>query len=113
MEKLVILWTSGDREVALKMVFMYALNSKIRNWWKEVEIIIWGPSSNLISHDKELQVCLESLKRNGIKIVACRACADEYGITNILENKLNLEVVYMGEPLTEILKSDNNKLITF
>ena len=27
-EKLVVLWTSGDREVALKMVFMYTFNVK-------------------------------------------------------------------------------------
>lgn len=33
-DKLVILWTSGDREVALKMVFMYGLNAKVKGWWK-------------------------------------------------------------------------------
>ena len=27
-EKLVIIWTSGDREVALKMAFMYTYNAK-------------------------------------------------------------------------------------
>ncbi|MBL7110930.1 MAG: hypothetical protein ISS19_03195 [Bacteroidales bacterium] len=27
-EKLVVLWTSGDREVALKMAFMYTFNAK-------------------------------------------------------------------------------------
>ena len=26
-DKLVVLWTSGDREVALKMAFMYTFNS--------------------------------------------------------------------------------------
>ena len=34
-EKLVILWTSGDREVALKMVFMYTYNAKKYGWWDE------------------------------------------------------------------------------
>ena len=28
-DKLVVVWTSGDREVALKMVFMYTINSKL------------------------------------------------------------------------------------
>ena len=27
-DKLMVLWTSGDRDVALKMVFMYTLNAK-------------------------------------------------------------------------------------
>ena len=30
--ELVVLWTSGDRDVALKMVFMYTLNSKLKGW---------------------------------------------------------------------------------
>ena len=113
MENLVILWTTANREVAIKMIFMYALNAKIKNWWKEVEIVIWGPSTNLISHDKDLQISLKSLKEKGIKIRACRACSDEYNVTDILEKNLNLEVVYMGEPLTTILKSSEYKLITF
>ena len=31
--KLSVLCTSGDRDVALKMVFMYANNAKINGWW--------------------------------------------------------------------------------
>ncbi len=54
-DRLVALWTSGDREVALKMAFMYTLNSKIREWWEDVCLIVWGPSSKLLSGDKELQ----------------------------------------------------------
>ena len=40
--ELVVLWTSGDREVALKMVFMYIFNAKSRGWWEEIRLIIWG-----------------------------------------------------------------------
>ena len=86
---------------------------EIKNWWKEVEITIWGPSTNLISHDKDLQISLKNLKEKGVKIRACKAFSDEYNVTNILKENLNLEVVYMGEPLTAILKSPEYKLITF
>ena len=34
--ELIVLWTSGDREVALKMVFMYTFNSKTKGWWEDV-----------------------------------------------------------------------------
>jgi hypothetical protein len=34
-DELVVLWTSGDREVALKMAFMYTYNSKRFKWGVE------------------------------------------------------------------------------
>jgi hypothetical protein len=48
-EKLVIVWTSGDREVALKMVFMYTLNAKTRAWWDDITLVVWGPSAKLLT----------------------------------------------------------------
>ena len=39
-EKLVILWTSGDREVALKMVFMYTYNAKTREWFDDITLVV-------------------------------------------------------------------------
>ena len=110
--ELVVLWTSGDREVALKMVFMYTLNSKLKGWWKEVTFIVWGCSSKLISVDTELQAYLFKMKEAGVKLMACLACADMYGVSDDLE-KLGIEVKYMGQPLTEFLKNDNYKVITF
>ena len=44
-EELYVIWTSRDREVALKMVFMYTGNSKLKGWWKDVLLIVWGPSA--------------------------------------------------------------------
>jgi hypothetical protein len=109
--ELVVLWTSGDREVALKMVFMYALNSKLKQWWKNVTLIVWGPSSKLLSTDTELQASLSKMKEADIKLVACKRCADMYGVSSDLE-KLGVDVKYMGEPLTGFLKSDRCKMIT-
>lgn len=40
-DKLIVLWTSGDKEVALNMVFMYTLNAKKKGWWDEVGLIVW------------------------------------------------------------------------
>jgi len=109
---LVVLWTSGDREVALKMVFMYTFNSKLEGWWKDVTLIVWGPSSKLISVDTELQDYLSKMREAGVKLMACKKCADMYGVSNDLE-KLGIEVKYMGEPLTELLKNNNYRIITF
>lgn len=101
--KLLVLWTSGDREVALKMVFMYTLNAKKNGWWETIRFIIWGPSSKLLSEDHELQQELKKMKEAGVEIIACKACADLYGIAERLE-ALGLTVKYVGRDLTDMLK---------
>lgn len=110
-DKLCIVWTSGDPDVALKMVLMYANAAKQNKWFEEVELIIWGPSSKLTSENKEIQEILTKMLKTGIKIEACKACTDQYGVSDNLKS-LGIDVLYMGEPLTRILKS-NIKLLTF
>jgi hypothetical protein len=61
--KLVVVWTSGDREVALKMVYMYTYNAKKNGWWDNIRFIVWGPSSKLLSEDKELQDYIQKMKK--------------------------------------------------
>ena len=34
--KLLVVWTSGDKEVAEKMVYMYTYNAKKQGWFDEV-----------------------------------------------------------------------------
>lgn len=102
-ESLVVLWTSGDKEVALNMVFMYTLNAKLRNWWKDVRIIVWGPSSRLLCEDKELQDEIRKMKEAGVILEACKACADRYGVSDTLQ-RLGIHVYYIGKQFTEYLK---------
>jgi hypothetical protein len=103
-DSLVVVWTSGDREVARKMVFMYTKNSRLRDWWGRVRLLVWGPSARLLAVDLELQEELVELKAAGVELVACKACADLYGVTDQLR-ALGIEVMFMGQPLTEMLKS--------
>ena len=109
--ELIVLWTSGDLEVAKKMVFMYVYNAKKYEWWEEVTFIIWGPSSKLLADNKDLQKTLRKMKTEGIKLEACKACSDQYGVTEKLK-KLGVDVKYMGKPLTEYIKKEY-KVITF
>jgi hypothetical protein len=104
-KSLVVLWTSGDREVALKMVFMYTLNAKLKGWWEEVILVVWGPSAKLLSRDQELQGKIEQMKEAGVVLEACKACADLYGVSPTLE-QMGIEVKYMGIPLSDYLKED-------
>jgi hypothetical protein len=36
MDKINILWTTGDKITALNMLAIYVLNAKKRGWWKEI-----------------------------------------------------------------------------
>ena len=110
-EKLVVVWTSADREVALKMVFMYVFNSKLKQWWDDVTMIIWGPSAKLLSEDNELQEYIGKIKKEGVKLEACLRCTDMYGVTQKLE-ALVINVKLMGEPLTSYAK-EGRQILTF
>ena len=101
--KLVVVWTSGDREVALKMVYMYTYNAKKNGWWDNIRFIVWGPSSKLLSEDKELQDYIQKMKEVGVEVFACKACADMYGISEKL-SELGLDVKYIGKDLSEMLQ---------
>ncbi len=110
-DHLVVIWTSGDREVALNMVFMYTKNAKIQDWWENVTLVIWGPSAKLLTEDSELQQYVEDMKVAGVKLMACKACSDEYSVSEGLE-KLGVEVIYIGPTMTEFLKGDY-KVVSF
>jgi len=109
--KVAVLWTSGDIEVATKVVVPYVFNSKKLGWWKTVRLIVWGPSAKLLSENKELQEQIKKMKEIGIELYACKWCADQYNVSFTLK-KLGVEVIYYGKPLSEHLKSDW-KVITF
>ena len=109
--RLGVVWTSGDRDVALKMVFMYTLNAKRRSWFDDVRLVVWGPSAKLLTEDEELQQEVGNMKEEGVELVACKACADSYGVSEALE-ALGVEVKYMGVPLSDMLKQDW-KVVTF
>ena len=102
--RLIVTWTSGDREVALKMVYMYTFNAKKQGWFDEVRFLVWGPSSKLLSEDKELQDYIKRMKDEGVELFACKACADMYGVSDKLAS-LGIDVKYMGKPLTDMLQS--------
>ena len=101
--KLAVLWTSGDPDVAEKMGFMYTLNAKKQGWFEEVVLIVWGPSAKLLAENKMLQDYVKRMQDAGVKVEACIACARMYGVDdNLLA--LDIDVKGMGIPLSNYLK---------
>jgi len=110
MDHLYILWTNADEIVFDKMVAMYARNSLLKGWWNAVTIIIWGPTAKLAASSEIVRQRITELQQVGVKLSACKACADSLGATESLKN-MGIEVKYWGEGLTNLLK-DDEKLIT-
>lgn len=109
-DHLYILWTNDNPVTAEKMVFMYSVNARLRGWWDNVTVIIWGATPGLVCEDKIIQEKIREAQEAGVHLSACRACADQLGVTAQLE-EMGIEVIYWGEPLTRLLKN-NEKLIT-
>jgi len=110
-DHLLIVWTSGDPDVAHKMVFMYAFNAQKNGWWDQVTLLVWGPSAKLSSEDEDIQASLKKMKDQGVELLACKGCADQYGVSSKLE-ELGIEVKYTGTYLTDFIKS-GKKVISF
>ncbi|MBA7577739.1 hypothetical protein ES708_19592 [subsurface metagenome] len=110
-DKLVVLWTSDDPYVAERVTLMYTHAAKTAGWFKDVTLIIWGPSAKLVAENLKVQEKLKSMQNDGVVIEACIACADAYGISDNLK-KLGYDVKFMGKPLTDYLKS-GAKVLTF
>ncbi len=106
---LYVLWTNDNPITAEKMVFMYTVNSLIHGWWEKVTLIIWGAPAKLVSEDDNIQKLVKEALEAGVHVTACKACSDQLGVTETLEN-LNIEVKYWGIPLTEILTSEETLL---
>ena len=109
--KLLIVWSSTDIEVARKLVLLYGSVILPRGYWDEATIMIWGPSAKLLADSIELQEKVKNIMATGVKFNVCVVCSDEYGVSDTLAD-LGVELIHTGEMLTHALQSDW-KVITF
>ena len=68
------------------MMTMYAQNSIKNGWWEHISLILWGPSQRLFISDAEVRSKVEELQKIGVRVMACIACADKYGLTEALKS---------------------------
>jgi len=109
--KLLIIWSTEELEVAKKMVLLYSGVILPRKYWDEAILMIWGPSARLLSENIELQNKVKEIASTGVRLQACVVCTDDYGVSDKLRD-LGVELTHTGEMLTHALQSDW-KVITF
>lgn len=108
--KLNILWANADPVTSELMVMMYVKNAISQGWWDEVQVIIWGATAKLVAENTHIQSLIEKAMQTGVKFTACESCAVELGVNQKIKD-LGIELRFMGEPLTKIIKQ-GEKLIT-
>ena len=111
MDKLLIVWSTAEIEVAKKMVLLYSSVILPRGYWDRAHLMIWGPSAKLLAEDEALQEMVSQIEATGVELSCCVVCSDEYGVTEKLA-LLGIEMMHTGELLTDALKEDW-KVITF
>jgi hypothetical protein len=70
-----------------------------------------GTAAKLLSENKHLQEYTKKMLADGVKVEACIACANMYGVADQLKS-LGIEVKGMGPVLSGYLK-DDWKVLTF
>ena len=69
-----------------------------------------GASAGLAPQSELAELRIRELVQVGVSVVACKSCSDSLGTTEKLQ-AMGVDVRYLGEELTRILKSDE-KLLT-
>lgn len=111
MDKLLIVWSTAEIEVAKKMVLLYSNVILPRGYWDQAHLMIWGPSAKLLAENEELQEMVAKIKETGVQLSCCVVCSDEYSVTEKLAS-LGIDMIHTGELLTDALKKEW-KVITF
>jgi len=108
-DSLVVVWSSGDIDVAEKVCLMYTHAAKKNQWFMEVVLVVWGPSAKLLAENQGLQTKLAEMQKDGILVQACINCTNQYGVSEKLK-ALGIDVRPMGVSLTDYLKSERKML---
>ncbi len=109
MNKLNVLWTTAELATVENMLCMYTINSMKNGWWDAINVVIWGQSSKAVAEEPIVREVIKKMLDSGVTVEACKACADKYGTSNLLE-ELGVTVKYM-QALTDYIRNDDH-LIT-
>ncbi|WP_458700294.1 DsrE family protein [Sulfurospirillum sp. 1307] len=109
--ELMVVWTTDNKDTIKNMVFLYTLNAKLKSWFDEVTLLIWGASQEILKEDEELQAKIKEMIDAGVKVVACKKCAQNLGLEDSLLS-CGIDLFYTGELLSDWAKS-GKPLMTF
>ena len=104
-----IILTSADYIVHKEVSLKYAFHALKQQWMDKVRVILWGPPEQMAVENKEFQQELKKLQENGVEIIACKACSDEWNISEDLACQ-GFNVMYVGKLVSDMLKTGWHQL---
>ena len=111
MSKLLVVWKSDNDVDINNFIMPFATNSKKQGWFDDVEVLIWGASAHKIKEDSDAQTIVSTLLASGIRLVACKYCADQVGVSELL-TELGVTVMYTGVYLSTALQDSETEVLT-
>lgn len=105
LSKIVVIWALKSPEVAREMVLDNIRDFKLRGFWDQVRLVMWGPSVTLFAKDEGLQAELGELKNIGVEVQICKRSANGYDVIDKIDS-LKSDLVYMEDPFIEYRKED-------
>ena len=96
-------------EVHKELTLRLALNAFKKDWMDEVRVILWGPTEKLAIENNWFKEQIKFLIDSGLEVYACKACSDEYGVSQQLAD-LGVNVDYMGRFTVKMLKEGWHQL---
>jgi hypothetical protein len=101
LKKLLVIWTSDNREVTLNACFMYTYNAKYKFGWERVRLIVWGPSGRLLAEDPEIQAEIKKM-------------ADLFGTRDALSKVDGIYTIYkVGPHTTDMLMDPSWRVLVY
>ena len=100
--RVLIVISSSDREKVWTGL-LYARASIASDWMGYTKVILWGPSSEVVAKDAELQDAVREIIYMGEKVYVCKACSDKYSVSDKLI-ELGCDVEYVGPISSKFIK---------
>jgi len=111
-ESVTILWSSNDPDVFYNCIMPYYNYSCEKHCWKEMNLLMWGPSVRLLAENQDLQIDLSELISRGLNVKASKYSMDKFKVTEKM-SRLGVEALYIEEDITRELKKGMANLIAF
>lgn len=106
-----VVWTTDNKEAIHNMIFLYTLNAKLKGWFDEVTLLVWGASQRILVEDTDIQSKIKEMSDAGVHVKACQKCSENLDIKETLQS-CGVEVFYTGVLLSDWLKS-GKPILTF
>ena len=103
-DKLFFLIATGDKDTLMEVALFYPLTVAKEKWMKDVKVILFGPSEDVVARDENVQKRIKRLQEEGgIEIKACKYCSDKLGISEKLE-AMGITVEYVSPIMAQWIK---------